>query len=69
VVGQDAIAVTDIVSVDLLYGPGNLFVDLLSLLRKDGIIDHFSGEGVFEDVGAVGIDAPLIEKLRIPECG
>jgi hypothetical protein len=68
-VGQDTITVTDVLPVNLLYSPGNLLMDLFPLLRKDGIVDHFSGQGVLEDIGAVGIDAPFIKEFRIPECG
>jgi 2-phospho-L-lactate transferase/gluconeogenesis factor (CofD/UPF0052 family) len=68
-VGQNTVTVTDILSVDLLYSPGNLLVDLLPLLRQDGIVDHLSCEGVLEDVGAVGIDAPFIEELGVSQRG
>jgi hypothetical protein len=64
-VGQDTVTVADILSVDLLYGMSDLLMDLLPLLRQDGVVDDLSCEGVLEDVGAVGIDAPLIEKLGV----
>jgi hypothetical protein len=68
-IGKDAIAITDVFPVDFFYGSGNLFVDLFPLLREDGIIDDLSCEGVLEDVGAVGIDAPFIEEFGVSECG
>jgi hypothetical protein len=69
VVGQNAIVITDIALENLFYGSGNLGVDLLPLFREDGIIDYLSGEGVLEDIGAVGIDAPFVEELGVSECG
>ena len=62
---QNAIAITDILPENLLYGTGDLLVDLLSLLCEDGVIDDLFCEGVLENVGAVGIDAPFIEKFGI----
>ncbi len=64
-VGEQLVVFFEPFRIEGLYDSSYLLMNLLSPLEKQAVIGDLLGEGMFEDIGRLGIDPPLIEEFRV----